>query len=73
MRPLFHFGRSLSEEAASLIEEGLAKKIIEPEENWVDAMRRKVMAFGGVELEIPPRDSYQTREPPNFSSSEFGK
>ena len=53
-------GRTLSEKAASLIDEGVSRKIAEPKENWVDAMRRKVMAFGGFEMEIPPRNSHQT-------------
>jgi hypothetical protein len=34
-------------------------------ENLVDAIRRRFAKYGGVELEIPPRDG--VREPPDFT------
>ena len=66
-------GRSLSEEAASLIHASVTEKVAEPTRNWVDEMLKGLAAIGAGELEIPPRNIYTTREPPDFSGPEFGE
>lgn len=66
-------GRSLSEEAASLIDMGVAEKPAESQENWVGAMMKGLKAIGAGELEIPSRRIYTGREPPDFTGPEFGE
>ncbi len=53
-------GRSMEEEAREILKAGVGTK---PEEelNWVDAMRRRVEAFGGVELKLPKRKAFRRR------------
>jgi antitoxin FitA len=59
-----HHGRSMEEEAREILRSALTT--VRPEkDNLVDSIRRRVAQFGGVELEIPKRDSI--REPPDFS------
>ena len=66
-------GRSLSEEAASLINLGFSLEAKASTGNWVDEMLKGLAAIGAGELEIPPRNIYTTREPPDFSGPEFGE
>ena len=66
-------GRSLSEEAASLIDIGVTENPAGPKGNWVDEMLARLKAIGAGELEIPPRSIYIGREPPDFSGPEFGE
>lgn len=55
-------GRSMEEEARSLITAALAKKSKRP--NLAELIRKRMEPLGGVELEIPPREPM--REPPDF-------
>jgi plasmid stability protein len=58
-----HRNRSMEEEAREILRAALAT---EPATsgNLYDAIRRRVRAAGGVDLEIPPREPM--REPPRF-------
>lgn len=55
-------GRSMEEEARVILREAVERKA-EPE-NLASAIRARFAPFGGVELEIPPRQPM--REPPRF-------
>jgi antitoxin FitA len=57
-------GRSMEEEARSLLTAALAKK---PKRapNLAEAIRSLFEPLGGVELDIPPREPM--REPPDFT------
>jgi plasmid stability protein len=59
-----HHGRSMEEEAREILRSALRASPAE-NENLVDAIRRRFAKYGGVELEIPPRDA--VREPPDFT------
>ncbi|MGQ0801596.1 MAG: FitA-like ribbon-helix-helix domain-containing protein [Pseudomarimonas sp.] len=61
-------GRSMEEEVRSILGTALADPP-EPEESLYEAIRSRVAIFGGVELELPPREPL--REPPDFSGPEF--
>ena len=55
-------GRSMEEEARVILREAVAE---EPEpKNLAAFIRECVAPYGGVELELPPREL--AREPPNF-------
>ncbi len=56
-------GRSMEEEAREILRVGLAQRE-DTGANWVESIRRRVAAVGGVELSIPPREPM--REPPDF-------
>ena len=59
-----HHGRSMEEEAREILRSALTT--VRPEkDNLADSIRRRAAQFGGVELEIPKRDSI--RQPPDFS------
>ena len=66
-------GRSLSEEAASVIHASVSDKVAKPNQNWVDEMLEMFRAIGAEEFEVPPRTIYKNREPPDFSGPEYGK
>ena len=55
-------GRSMEEEARLILREAVDRKA--GPENLVTAIRARFAPFGGVELEIPPRETM--REPPRF-------
>ena len=56
-------GRSREEEARSILRSALA--VTEPkEEHLVDAIRRRVAAVGGIDIDLPPRSPM--REPIDF-------
>lgn len=65
-------GRSMEEEARCVLREALSDK---PEVGsgaaWIADIRALVEPFGGIELELPPREP--AREPPDFSGPEFGE
>jgi plasmid stability protein len=54
--------RSMEEEVREILKASVA----EEEPNWVDVVRARFMAIGGVDLPIPPRGEYAHREPPTF-------
>ena len=60
-----HHGRSMEEEAREILRQGLSKQAA-PKANLAEAIRRRIAPFGGVELEIPPRDG--VRPPPDLTS-----
>lgn len=56
-------GRSMEAEAREILTAGLREKDA-PQESLGTAIRRYFEPFGGVELDIPPREPI--RKPPNF-------
>jgi plasmid stability protein len=56
-------GRSMEDEARDILRAALAGAEKKPE-NLADAIRELMAPFGGVKLEIPPREPI--REPPDF-------
>lgn len=65
-------GRSMEEEARCVLRDALTAK---PNRGngaaWVADIRALVEPFGGIELELPPREP--AREPLDFSGPEFGE
>ena len=59
-----HHGRSMEEEAREILRLALTAPR-QARGNLADAIRRRFAPFGGVELELPPREP--VREPPDFS------
>ena len=55
-------GRSMEEEARLILREAVDRNA--GPENLATAIRARFAPFGGVELEIPPRETM--REPPRF-------
>jgi antitoxin FitA len=66
-------GRSMNEEARSLIEAAITPKRRQnnqsKQSNWVDKLLLNLRAIGDAELELPPRD--EASAPPDFSGPEF--
>ena len=58
-------GRSMEEEVREILRHVVTEPA--PQRNLAAAIRSRVAALGGVELDLPPRDPM--REPPHF----FGK
>ena len=56
-------GRSMEQEAREILKAALEEETA-PERNLGTAIHELFKPFGGVELEIPPRDPM--REPPRF-------
>jgi plasmid stability protein len=56
-------GRSMEEEARQVLSAALSEEPKRPL-NLAESIRRLVEPFGGVELELPPREP--VREPPDF-------
>ena len=56
--------RSMEAEARAIIADAVESPARPPELNLADAIRRRFAPFGGVELELPPRQP--VREPPTF-------
>lgn len=64
-------GHSMEEEARTLLRDALsAMPNVGAGAAWVADIRALVEPFGGIELELPPREP--VREPPDFSGPEFG-
>lgn len=57
-------GRSMEAEARAIVAEAVEAPVRPPELNLADAIRRRFAPFGGVELELPPRQPM--RAPPTF-------
>lgn len=62
-------GRSMEAEARTILRSTLAADP-DPSESFGAAIRRIVEPLGGAELDPLPRQPF--REPPDFSSEEFG-
>ena len=58
-------GRSMEAEARVILKEALAAPRSATGTELITSIRRRFAPLGGVELELPPRDSL--REPPDFS------
>ena len=58
-----HHGRSMEEEAREILRSALRASPA-GKQNLSDAVRRRFAEFGGLELELPPRDA--AREAPKF-------
>ena len=54
--------RSMEEEARLILRDAVGPR--EPPRNLVSAIRARIAPLGGVDLELPPRES--GREPPSF-------
>ena len=67
-------GRSMNEEARSLIEAGTMQKPLQKNQptasNWVDKLLLDLRTIGKAQLELLPRD--EAPPPPDFSGPEFG-
>ncbi|WP_028840495.1 FitA-like ribbon-helix-helix domain-containing protein [Thermomonas fusca] len=61
-------GKSMEEEARSILREALKSEPLSGKE-LVQRIREMVEPYGGIELELPPREPM--REPPDFSGPEF--
>jgi plasmid stability protein len=59
-----HNGRSMEEEAREILRGALAASKV-PEKNLAELIRERFAPFGGVELNIPKRQSI--KKPPDFS------
>ena len=59
-----HHGRSMEAEARAILKEVLMEKRPVTGADLVAAIRHRFAPLGGVELELPPRQS--GREPPRF-------
>ena len=57
-------GRSMEAELRQIIKDAVAGGSETPKVNLAEAIRRRFAPFGGVELELPPRET--AREPPRF-------
>ena len=55
-------GRSMEAEARTILSEAVAGDRDQPEPNLAEAIRRRFTPLGGVDLELPPRESVD--EPP---------
>jgi plasmid stability protein len=58
-----HHGRSMEEEAREILRSALRDSPA-GKQNLCEAVRRRFAEFGGLELELPPRDA--AREAPKF-------
>src|SRR5688572_11659142 len=59
-------GRSMEAELRQIIKDAVSNPAAEDSEfNLAEAIRRRFAPFGGVELDIPPREL--AREPPDFN------
>ena len=61
-------GKSMEEEARSILRDALKSEPLSGKE-LVQRIREMVEPYGGIELELPPREPM--REPPDFSGPEF--
>ncbi len=59
-----HNRRSMEAEARAILKEALMSRRPTSGESLAAAIRRRFAPFGGVELELPPREP--GREPPRF-------
>lgn len=59
-----HHGRSMEEEAREILRSTLAATR-PANRNLAESIRQRFAAFGGLELQLPPRDAL--RRPPDFS------
>jgi plasmid stability protein len=62
-------GRSMEEEARSILRDRIAAAPADPAPSWVDALRALFEPLGGLDLPEIPRE--HPREPPDFSGPEW--
>ena len=58
-----HHGRSMEEEARHILKAGLAEEAARAP-NLAESLRRRAVAVGGIELELPKREP--VRRPPDL-------
>ena len=63
-------GRSMEEEARSILRAALQTQTLSGK-SLVDSIRTMVEPYGGIDLELPPRELQ--RDPPDFGGSGFGE
>lgn len=65
-------GKSMEEEARGILRAALVGRVEDDSGAALyTAIRARVEPFGGVDLELPPREPQ--RDPPDFSGSDAGK
>jgi len=67
-----YHGRSMEEEAREILRTALSKNEANdknPEKSLFESIRERFAPFGGVELELPPREP--VRDPPDFNTPDF--
>jgi len=64
-------GRSLEEEARELLRLAVAAQDAAAPEPLGELARRLFEPLGGVELDLPARQSVPERSPPDFSAADF--
>ncbi len=64
-------GRSMEEEARSILEKTLTAAPPAPRGNMAERIRSRFAPLGGVDLDIPPRRP-STRKIPDFTGPEYG-
>jgi plasmid stability protein len=57
-------GKSMEEEAREILRQALAPTAAETGADWVSRIRDRLKPYGGVDLELPPRQL--PRKPPKF-------
>jgi plasmid stability protein len=57
-------GKSMEEEAREILRQALAPTTAETGADWVSRIRDRLKPYGGVDLELPPRQL--PRKPPKF-------
>jgi plasmid stability protein len=57
-------GKSMEEEAREILRQAVAAPAAETGADWVSRIRERLKPFGGVDLELPPRQL--PRKPPKF-------
>jgi len=63
-------GRSMEEEARTILEGAIAQPPVAPRGNMAERIRSRFAPLGGVVLNIPPRTV--SRPPVDFSGPEYG-
>jgi antitoxin FitA len=64
-------GRSMEAEARARLRESLAGETPAPRQTLGEAVRAVFGSLGGVEFELPDRNEFVERDPPDFSGPEW--
>lgn len=54
-------GRSMEDEARDILRAALSTETIGGQRNLAESIRSRIEPFGGVDLELPPRDAIRER------------
>jgi antitoxin FitA len=66
-------GRSMEAEARARLRESLAGEPPPPRQTLGEAVRAVFGPLGGVEFELPDRNEFVERDPPDFSGPEWDR